>query len=401
MKAYLDNGATTMVDPDVVEVMMPYFSIKYGNAGSLHGLGKDAGDAVRKARATIAEAINADPDEIIFTSGGTESDNIALKEAAFANQGKGNHIITTKIEHPAVLETCRFLETMGFSVTYLDVDKEGFVDVEAFRRALRPETILASVMHANNEIGTIEPISEIGSICREKGIIFHTDAVQSFTKVPIDTKAMNIDLMSLSAHKIHGPKGTGALFVRKGTKLGTLMHGGGQEKRLRSGTENVPGIVGFAKAVEIAAKSHEHIARMTGLRDRLGSGLLAIPGSSLNGAEPESGKRLCNNINVSFKYVEGEAMLVHLDLAGVAVSTGSACSQKSLKPSHVLLAIGMARKDSHGTLRLTLSRFTTEEEVDYTVEALKGIVEKLREMSPLNKETIKGYDDIDLKKRGR
>ena len=393
MRVYLDNGATTMVDPEVVLTMEPFFTEKYGNASSLHSFGNEAKDAMVNARAVIAKLLNAEPEEIIFTSGGTESDNLAIIGAAFANREKGNHIITSKIEHPAVLRTCEYLEkNFGFKVTYLPVDKEGFVKPDELKKAITEKTILVTIMHANNEIGTVEPIEEIGKICRDKGIIFHTDAVQSFTKIPIDVRKANIDLISVSAHKIHGPKGIGALYIRKGTNIKPLAYGGSHEFRIRAGTENIPGIVGFAKSAELNSKPEyaKHVAK---LRDRLISGLLKeVPETFVNGPSGENiGKRLCNNANLRFKYVEGESILLHLDFAGIAVSTGSACSSKSLEPSHVLASLGIEKKDIHGAIRFTLSRFTTEKEIDYTIQKVAETVKKLRDLSPLNRKTIDEY----------
>lgn len=376
MRVYLDNGATTKTDPAVVKAMLPHFTESYGNAFSLHDYGQEAAKALDESRKVIAEYLRADPEEIIFTSGGTESDNLAIKGVAFAGREKGNHIITSRIEHPAVLRTCEALKKHGFEVTYLGVDKEGFIDTDELEKAITPKTILVSVMHANNEIGTIEPVEEIGKMCKEKGILFHTDAVQSFTKVPIDVTKLDADLISFSSHKIHGPKGVGALFVRRGTNIRPISDGGGQEFKLRSGTENVSGIVGFSKAVELADNSH--CAQMAKLRDRLTDGLLNIKDTRLNGPRKQ---RLCNNANVSFHFVEGEALLMHLNDMGIAVSTGSACSTKSLKPSHVLTAIGLKPEIAHGSIRFTLSKFTTEEDIDYTIDSVKKAVEKLRGIS--------------------
>ncbi len=382
MKAYLDNGATTMVAKEVADAMLPYFTEDYGNASSLHSYGRKARKALEESRKAIAKAINAGPDEIIFTSGGTESDNLAIKGYAYANRNKGNHIITSKIEHPAVLRCCEALEKQGFEISYIGVDKEGFINIEELKKAIKKETILVSIMHANNEIGTIEPIGKIAGLCKENNIAFHSDAVQSFTKIAIDVKKLGISLMSLSAHKIHGPKGIGALYVRKGIKLEKQMHGGSHELKLRAGTENVASAVGFAKAVELAKK--EHIAAMTELRDyMIGELKKNISDIIING--PEKDKRLCNNINVSFRFIEGEALLLSLDFEGIAVSTGSACSSKSLEPSHVLLAIGLKPETAHGSIRITLSRYTTKEEISYCVEKLRHYVEKLRKISPLRK----------------
>lgn len=374
MKVYLDNGATTMTDPKVVKTMLSYFTKNFGNASSLHSWGEEAKKALENSRKIVAKALNAKPSEIIFTSGGTESDNLAIKGIAF-HHGKG-HIITSKIEHPAVLRSCKALERKGFEITYLDVDEKGFVNIEELESCISRETILVSIMHANNEIGTIQEISEIGKICCEKGIVFHTDAVQSFTKVPIDVERVKVDLISMSSHKIHGPKGVGALYIREGTMIEKLSDGGGHEFELRAGTENVSGIVGFAKAVSLCSKAH--IDYMKELRDRLISRVLEeIPNTHLNGAMD---KRLCNNANFSFEGVEGEAVLFHLNLKGIATSTGSACSSRDTKPSHVLEAIGLKSELLSGSLRLTLSRFNTKEEIDYCVDVLKEVVGSLREM---------------------
>ncbi|MBN2422572.1 cysteine desulfurase NifS [Candidatus Woesearchaeota archaeon] len=380
MQVYLDNGATTKLDESVLEEMRPCFDIKYGNASSLHKFGREARSAIDKSRKVIADSINAEPDEIIFTSGGTESNNLALKGIAFANKHRGDHIIISKIEHDCVLNASRWLSKNGFNVTMLDVDKYGIVDPQALKKAITNRTILVSIMHANNEIGTVLPIEEYGSICREKNVLFHTDACQSYTKIPIDVKSMNIDLMTLNAHKIHGPKGVGCLFIRKGIKITPIAHGGGHEFNLRSGTENVPGIVGFAKASALHKK--QDIQKMTELRDYLIKRLLKIPETQLNG-HPE--KRLCNNASISFHFIEGESLLMHLDMQGIAVSTGSACSSHSLEPSHVLLAIGLKHEIAHGTIRFTLSKYTTKQEIDYTISKVNEIVNKLREISPLKK----------------
>ena len=374
MQVYLDNGATTRVDPRVLKAMLPYFSKAYGNASSLHRTGREARKAMEAAREAIAKKLNAEPSEIIFTSGGTESDNLALRGIACAK--KRGHIITTKIEHPAVMNTCRALCSEGFDVTFLDVDKEGFIDAAALERAMRPDTVLVSVIHGNNEIGTVQDIARIGALCRRRGIIFHTDAVQSFTKVPIDVRRMNIDLLSLSAHKIHGPKGAGALYVRKGLVLKPLSSGGPHESGMRPGTENIPGMIGFAEASGLVRP--QDIKRMAQLRDRLIKGLLAIDGSRLNGPRTQ---RLCNNVNVSFRGVEGEALLMYLDTKGVCVSTGSACSSREEGPSHVLQAIGVDPECVMGSLRLTLSKFTTQKEIDYAVKATKETVAHLRKIS--------------------
>tara|TARA_Y100000310_G_scaffold345138_1_gene462122 strand:- start:8160 stop:9320 length:1161 start_codon:yes stop_codon:yes gene_type:complete len=382
-RIYLDHGATTPVDKEVMKAMQPYFTEKYGNVSSLHSFGREAKEAIDKAREHIAKLINAEPKEVIFTSGGTEADNMAIKEIAFNNREKGNHIITSKIEHPAVENTCKFLEKMGFKITYLAVDKEGFVSTEELEKAITKETILVSIMHANNEIGTIQPIEEIGKTCKENNIYFHTDTVQTVGKVPIDVKKMNVDLLSSSAHKLYGPKGVGFLFVREGTKIGSLIHGGNHENGLRAGTENVAGIVGFGKACELAMeRMNKGTTHLTNLRDKLIKGVLEIEDCWLNG---HPSKRLPGNANFSFKYIEGESLLMYLDEKGIAASTGSACSTKELKPSHVLTAIGLKPEEAHGSLRLTLGKDNTEEDVEYVLKALPEIVEKLRQMSPLAK----------------
>jgi cysteine desulfurase len=377
MRVYLDNAASTKVDAEVAKAMAPYFTEKYGNASSLHQLGVEAKEALESSREAIAKKLKCSPDEIIFTSGGTESNNLALKGTAFANREKGNHIITSKIEHECILKSCEWLEKQGFKVTYLDVDEEGFVNPKDVAENIGKETILVSIIHANNEIGTIEPIEEISKICREKGVYFHTDACQSFTKVPLDTR--NFDLVTINSHKIHGPKGVGALYIRKGTKIDSMMHGGGHEFNMRSGTENVAGIVGFAKAVEIAKE--EHVKRMATLRDMLIDGILSSIGDvRLNGPRK---KRLCNNVNMAFSFIEGESLMAYLDGEGIMVSTGSACSSKSLEPSHVLMAIGLKPEIAHGSLRMSLSKYTTKEEIEYTIGRLGAVVKKLRDISPL------------------
>ena len=379
MRVYLDNGATTQVGKGVVKAMEPYFLKVYGNASSLHTFGQEAKKALEESRKIIAKKINAEPEEIIFTSGGTESDNLALKGIAFANKDKGKHIITTKIEHHAVERTCKFLESDGFKVTYLDVDKEGFINLEQLKDSITKDTILVSIIHANNEIGTIQDIESIGKLCKEKNIYFHTDTVQSLTKVPIDVKNQNITLASFSAHKIHGPKGIGALYIKKGTKIKKILDGGAQENNIRAGTENLPSIIGFAKAVEISKE--DDLKRMEKLRDYfIERTLKEIPETKLNGPKKE---RLCNNINITFKYIEGEALLIKLDDKGIAVSTGSACSSRELKPSHVLTAIGLHPAMAHGSIRFTLSKFTTKEELDYTIKNVKEVVAELRSISPL------------------
>lgn len=379
-RIYLDYAATTPVDPRVLEAMKPYFLSKFGNASSLHKLGQEAKRALEDSREKIAKLINADPGEIIFTSGGTESDNLAIEEIVYPNRDKGKHIITTKIEHPAVLKTCEFVESDGFDVTYLDVDKNGLVDPKNVRKAITDKTTLVTVMHANNEIGTIEPIDKIGKICRESDVIFHTDAVQTFGKIPIDVKKMKIDLLTGSAHKIYGPKGVGFLYVRNGISITPLIHGGGQEFGKRSGTENISGIVGFGAATEIAKKEmKKESARETKLREYLIKNILKIENSHLNGHPV---KRLPNNANFWFDFIEGESLITHLDFYGISASTGSACSSKSLEPSHVLLAIGLKHEQAHGSLRFTLGKYTKKSDIDYTLSVLPGIVKRLREISP-------------------
>lgn len=378
---YMDYAATTPVRPEVLAAMRPYFDRKFGNASSIHKWGREAKAALDKSRAIISDALGCKESEIIFTSGGTEADNLALVGAAFANREKGRHIITSAIEHHAVLDTCKLLAKNGFDVTYVSVDKYGLVSPWEVERAIRKDTILVSVMHANNEIGTIQPIEEIGKICKAKGVLFHTDAVQTFCHIPIDIT--NIDLLSLSSHKIGGPKGVGALYVRSGVRLEPLLHGGGQERGLRSGTENVAGIVGFAKAVEIGMKEiASESKRLEKLRDRLIKGVLAIPNCALTG-HPK--RRLPNNASFWFKFIEGEALGLSLDAEGIASSTGSACSSKSLEPSHVLLACGLKPHEAHGSLRLTLGPSTTKADVDYVLHVLPRAVEKLREISPFKR----------------
>ena len=379
-KIYLDYAATTPVDPRVLKAMAPYFDRDFGNASSLYSMGQQARIAMENSRKKMAKIINANPDEIVFTSGGTESDNLALTGIALANKDKGKHIITSKIEHKAVIETCEFLEKQGFKITYLDVDKYGFIDPEQLRKSIKKETILVSIMHANNEIGTLEPIGEIGKICREKGVYFHTDAVQSFCKIPIDVKKMNIDLLSASSHKIYGPKGVGVLYVRKGIKLEALLHGGGHESGRRSGTENVAGIVGFTKAAEIAnAEMKKEGERLAKMRKRLVKGLLKVSNSHLNG-HPE--KRLPGNINLRFDFIEGEAMILKLDMLGIEASTGSACSSRDLKASHVLTSLGLSPKQAHGSLRITMGRFTKDKDIDYVIKNVPKVVKELRDLSP-------------------
>ncbi len=379
-RIYLDNAATTPTSPAVVEAMLPYFTQVYGNASSIHGAGRDAKRAIEAARRQVAHALNAAiPQEIYFTAGGSESDNWALKGVAFAHRNRGNHIITTAIEHHAVLHTCEWLETQGFRVTYLPVDADGKVSVAAVEKALTAETILVSVMAANNEVGTLQPIGEIGALCRSRGVLFHTDAVQAIGVIPIDVQAQNIDLLSLSAHKFHGPKGVGALYVRKGVVVTPHIHGGAQERGYRAGTENLPGIVGLGKAIELATAAQKETApRIARLRDKLIADVTArIPEVRLNGHPTD---RLPGNANLSFRHVEGEALLLRLDLVGVAASSGSACTSGTLDPSHVLMALGLTQSEANGALRLTLGADTTEADVDRVVDLLTQIVADLRRM---------------------
>ncbi|MEM4358917.1 MAG: cysteine desulfurase family protein [Candidatus Bilamarchaeaceae archaeon] len=382
MDVYLDNAATTMVDPRVLEEMLPYLSDRYGNPSSVHQLGRVAREAVETARERIAKSIKARADEIVFTSGGTEANNLALKGIAFANKERGNHIITTAVEHKCVLNSCKWLETQGFRITYLSVDGEGFVNAEELENAITDKTILFSVIHGNNEIGTIQNLEELGKICRAHGIYFHTDACQSYTKAEIDVRKQNLHLVTLNAHKIHGPKGVGALYIREGTTIVPWQHGGGQEFKLRGGTENVPGIVGFAKAVEIASNK-EYIAYMSKLRDRLIEGILEIEDSRLNG--PKGERRLCNNANFSFRRIEGEALGALLGEDGIKTSTGSACASHTLEKSHVLKALGITDEEINGSVRMTISRFTKEEEVEYAIEKTKKAVKDLRRFSPFKR----------------
>lgn len=379
---YLDNAATTKVRPEVVEAMLPYFTEIYGNASAVYDFGQKCKQAIEDARETIGSSIGTRASNIYFTAGGSESDNWALKGVAEVYKDKGKHIITTKIEHHAILHTCAYLEQQGYEVTYLDVDADGLVSPEDVKKAIRPDTILISVMFANNEIGTIEPIEEIGAIAHEHGILFHTDAVQAYAQVPIDVEKMHIDLLSASGHKLNGPKGIGFLYIRQGLKLKSFIHGGAQERKRRAGTENVPGIVGLGKAVEIAmATMDERIKKESELRDYLIARIEdEIPFAKLNGHRV---KRLPNNINFCFRFIEGESMLIMLDMAGICGSSGSACTSGSLDPSHVLLAIGLPHEIAHGSLRLTLSDEITKEQLDYVVDHLKEIVAKLRSMSPL------------------
>lgn len=376
---YFDNAATTKVDEKVVKEMIPYFAENYGNASSQHDVGTKAKEALERSRKIIAKSIKANIGEIIFTSGGTEANNLALKGLFFSNYPQKNHIITTKIEHDSILNVCKWLESQGAQITYLDVDKEGFVDVEDIRKAITDKTFLVSVIHGNNEIGTIQNIDEIGKLCKEKKVLFHTDACQSFTKVPINVEKQNLDLVTLNAHKIYGPKGVGALYAKDGIKITPIAHGGGHEKKLRSGTENIPGIVGFAKSVEIA--SEKDIKKMTLLRDKLIDGLLKIDDVKLNG--PTGDKRLCNNVNISFNNIEGEAIGGYLENEKIYTSTGSACMSNTLQTSHVLKALGLGPLQSNSSLRISISKYTVEEDVNYFLEKITKVVKKLRSISPL------------------
>jgi cysteine desulfurase len=379
---YMDHSATTYVRKEVLDAMIPYHTEFFGNPSSIYSITRVTNKAIDTAREQVAKALGAEPDEIYFTSGGSESDNWAIKGVAWANRKKGIHIITSSIEHHAVLHSCEYLEKEGFTVTYLPVDQYGLVDPAELEKAITDQTILITIMYANNEIGTIEPITELGAIARKHKIPFHTDAVQVIGNIPVDVKTQNIDLLSLSAHKFYGPKGVGALYIRKGTKIDNLIHGGGQEHRRRAGTENIAGIVGLGKAIELATADIEgHNRKIRALRDRLMKGILdTIPDSHLNG-HPE--KRLPGNINISFKFIEGEGILLWLDDAGICASTGSACTSGSLEPSHVLLATGLPVEISHGSLRLTLGDVNTDADVDFVLEELPKVVSRLREMSPL------------------
>ncbi|AAM25595.1 cysteine desulfurase [Caldanaerobacter subterraneus subsp. tengcongensis MB4] len=381
-RIYLDNAATTPVDKRVLEAMLPYYSDVFGNPSSLYSYGQEAKKAIEEAREKVAKALGADSDEIYFTSGGSESDNWALKGVAYALKDKGNHIITTEIEHHAVLNTCRYLEKEGFKVTYLPVDEYGLVKPEDLKKAITDKTILVSIMFANNEIGTIEPIEELVKIAHEKNVYFHTDAVQAVGNVPIDVKKLDVDLLSLSAHKIYGPKGVGALYIKKGVKIHSLIQGGTQERNRRAGTENVPGIVGLGEAMELITKNLDsHINKLTFLRDKLINGILEkIPYARLNGHPT---KRLPGNVNVSFEFIDGESLILNLDMAGICASSGSACTSGSLEPSHVLLAIGLPRELARGSLRLTIGKENTEEDIDKVLEVLPQIIKRLRSISQI------------------
>lgn len=385
---YLDNAATTPVAPEVIEEMIPYFGDSFGNPSSIYSFARKNRDAIELARQKVANAINASPEEIYFTSGGTEADNWAIKGAAFRKDKRGGHIISTVIEHHAVLHTVEFLEKMGYRVTFLPVDRKGRVSPEEVEKTIEDDTFIVSIMYANNEIGTIQPVEEIGEICRKRGVFFHTDAVQAAGHIPVDVKSIQADMISLSGHKFRGPKGVGVLFVRRGVKIENLIHGGGQEKGRRATTENVPGIVGFGKAIELAlGRMEKESARQAALRDRLIRELSEkIPHSVLNGAEGE--KRLPNNVNMSFVGVEGETLLLDLDAAGISASTGSACSSGSLDPSHVLMAIGLDHAHAHGSLRMTVGDSTTDKDIDHVIRTLPEIISRRREMSPLWEDLI-------------
>lgn len=387
---YLDHAATTYVKPQVFEVMKPYFVEQYGNASSIYSIGRDNRKAIEEARAKIARAVGAaETSEIYFTGSGSEADNWAIKGTVEAFQKKGRHVITSAIEHPAVMETCEYLKKTGCDVTFLPVNDEGFVSPADVEKAIRPDTVLVTIMFANNEIGTVQPIAEIGAVCRKAGVLFHTDAVQAAGNVPIDVKALNVDLMSVSGHKFYGPKGTGFLYIRKGVKIATLIHGGHQERGRRAGTENVPGIVGLAAALELAVDSLDaYREKVSALRDKALNAILdKIPHVKLNGPREQ---RLPGNLNISFRFIEGESLLLMLDMKGIKASSGSACTSGSLDPSHVLLAIGLSHEIAHGSLRLSFGEHNTEEEVDFLVNCLTETVERLRSMSPLYEDFVKG-----------
>ena len=385
---YLDNAATTPVRPEVLQAMIPYFTENFGNPSAVYGFASKNKSVITQAREQIGKVLGTNGENVYFTAGGTESDNWAIKATAEAYKDKGNHIITSKIEHHAVLHTCQYLEKKGFEVTYLDVDENGEISLEELEQAIRPTTILVSIMFANNEIGTIQPVKEIGEITKKHGVLFHTDAVQAFGQIDIKVDEYNIDMLSASGHKLNGPKGIGFLYIRKGLKLRSFVHGGSQERKRRAGTENVPGIVGLAKAVEIATETmKERTEKEIQLRDYLIERVMEeIPYTKLNGSKT---KRLPNNANFSFRFIEGESLLIMLDMKGICASSGSACTSGSLDPSHVLLAIGLPHEIAHGSLRLTLSEANTKEEIDYVVDTLKEIVDKLRSMSPLYEDFVK------------
>ncbi len=387
---YLDHAATTATRPEVVEAMLPYFTQSYGNASSVYDFAAKSKTAIQHARKVIGDTLGVPEQDIYFTAGGSESDNWAIKGAAEAYCSKGKHIITSKIEHHAVLHTCQYLEKKGYEITYLDVDENGLVNPEDLEASIRPDTILVTIMFANNEIGTVQPIKELGEIAHKHGILFHTDAVQAFGQIPINADEMNIDMLSASGHKLNGPKGIGFLYIRKGLKIGPFIHGGAQERRRRAGTENVPGIVGLGKAVEIAAATmEERAAKETELRDYLMECVMKeIPYTRVNGSKE---KRLPGNVNFSFQFIEGESLLIMLDMEGICASSGSACTSGSLDPSHVLLAIGLPHEIAHGSLRLTIGEDNTKEDIDFVIEQLKRIVGRLREMSPLYEDFIRKH----------
>ncbi len=390
-KVYLDHAATTPLNPKVLEVMMPFFTDLYGNPSSIHQFGREVAIHVDKAREQVAKAINAaSPQEIYFTSGGTEADNLAIFGVVEALQKKGKHIITSVIEHHAVLDTCEALEKKGYEVTKVPVDEYGVIDIEYLKNSIKDDTILITLMHANNEVGTIQPIKEIAQIAKEKGIYVHTDAVQTLGNIPVDVQDLGVDLMTISSHKIYGPKGVGALYVKKGTKVKSLVFGGGQERKIRPGTENVAGIIGFGAAAEIAVQELGHSEGIRKLRDKLIEGLLTIEDVKLNG-HPE--KRLPGNVNVSIEFIEGEALLLSLDMEGIAASSGSACTSGSLDPSHVLMSMGLSHQTAHGSLRLTLGKGTTQEDIDYCLKVIPEVVHRLRSMSPLGKNMMPERSD--------
>ncbi len=393
MKVYMDNGATTRVTEPVMAAMQPYFCEIFGNPSSVHGYGRESRKAVEAARAQVAKAIGAEPREIYFTGCGTEADNWALRGAAYANIKKGKHIITTNFEHHAILHTCKQLEKEGFEVTYMPVDRDGLVTPEQLEAAIRPDTVLVSIMYANNEVGTIEPIAELAAVAKARGVLFHTDAVQAIGHVPIDVKAQGIDMLSMSGHKFHAPKGIGALYVRQGVRIQRLMQGGAQERGQRPGTENLAGIVGIGKAIELAtADVEDRAAKMAAIRDHMIERIMReIPHVQLNGHPT---KRMCGNINVSFYFVESESILLHLDFKGIAASSGSACTSGSLDPSHVQLAIGVSHEHANGSVRLSLCEENTMEEADYAVDSLVEIVGRLRAMSPLYSDFLKGVETV-------
>ena len=392
-RLYMDYSATTPVKKEVLEAMMPYYTTYFGNASSFHQFGREAKEGLDKARAQVAALINAEPREVFFTNGGTESDNWALEGTAFARKDKGNHIITSKIEHHAILHTCQYLEKVhGFEVTYLDVDAEGKVDLDQLKSVISDNTILVSVMYANNEVGTIQPIKEITKIAHQYGALMHTDAVQASGNIPVDVKDLDVDLMSMSGHKIYGPKGIGALFVKKGVKIHNFIHGGAQEKKKRAGTENIPAIVGYGKAAELAkANMEHHVTELTRLREKLLNGIVeTIPHVKINGHRTD---RLPGNANISFEFIEGEGILLLLDQLGIGASSGSACTSGSLDPSHVLMALGLPHELAHGSLRLTVGDFTTEDDIDYILENLPKVIARLRELSPLYQTYLKEHPE--------